>query len=225
MAGDDLPIHRGEGLHRPVDGPAPLLLEQLLQHVSLRRQLWAGRLRGQAAAAPHLIQPQVAAHLIQPAPPPGVRPVQGQQGAAKGLRGQILGLDLVLAQGRGVEIQLSGIAPVQLLQRARLHSAPPFLSIQRLSRKKVTLSPASCITQFIFCKTAQFPGGFPVIFAILFFSLAFLEKTDYNSSIVEARGLSPAFIAQIRPPAGQAPRKGVWQYGIYLYQFVSPGCL
>lgn len=114
---------------------------------------------------------------------------------------------------------------VQLLQRARLHSAPPFLSIQRLSRKKVTLSPTSCITQFIFCKTAQFSGGFPVIFAILFFSLAFLEKTDYNSSIVEARGLSPAFIAQIRPPAGQAPRKGVWQYGIYLYQFVSPGCL
>ena len=55
--------------------------------------------------------------------------------------------------------------------------------------------------------------------------VAFLEKTDYNSSIVEARGLSPAFIAQIRPPAGQAPRKGVWQYGIYLYQFVSPGCL
>ena len=33
---------------------------------------------------------------------------------------------------------------------------------------------------------------------------------------MEARGLYPAFIAQIRPPAGQAPRKGVWQYGIYL---------
>ena len=75
-------------------------------------------------------------------------------------------------------------------------------------------------------RTSTFFTDFAIIiFAILFFSLAFLEKTDYNSSIVEARGLSPAFIAQIRPPAGQAPRKGVWQYGIYLYQFVSPGCL
>ena len=52
-----------------------------------------------------------------------------------------------------------------------------------------------------------------------------LGIAQYFSFIVEARGVSPAFIAQIRPPAGQAPKERVWQYGIYLYQFVSPGCL